>query len=92
MSEKLKLELNLTTPAPLDFDMRKLIGNAIEQTAVNIRDGHASGQITIGGKEVGMYIITKHAVRQEVRGWSGVSLESAADQFVEDMMDQQMRP
>jgi hypothetical protein len=59
VSEKLKLELNLTTPAPLDFDMRKLIGDAIEQTAVNIRDGHASGKISIGGKEVGMYIITK---------------------------------
>lgn len=59
MSEKLKLELNLTTPAPFNFDMRKLIGDAVEQAAVNIRDGQASGTLIINRKPVGDYMITK---------------------------------
>jgi hypothetical protein len=45
--------------------MRKLIGDAVEQAAVNIRDGQASGTLTIDKQPVGDYIITKVEVRAE---------------------------
>jgi hypothetical protein len=65
------------------------LGSALEDVAVKVRDQSASGTIDIDGEQVGHYCITE--VRQEVRGWSGVSGESIADQFLDDM-DQEMSP
>ena len=86
MKGRLKFELSLTKVA---LTPRQL-GNALEDVAVKVRDKSASGTININGEQVGHYCITE--VRQEVRGWSGMGGESIADQFVDDMMDQEMSP
>lgn len=64
----IKLELNVrlepkpvtTSGRPIHFHtgVRKKMADAIEQAAVNIRDGHAHGSIIVDDLTVGTWIIT----------------------------------